>query len=221
MAARRIRRLRTGGRAVALCLLLSVRASVAFAQTPDACTRALAEAEAQYLEGRFDDVLGRLADCLHRSDLARVDAVRAYRLAALAHLMQGNLDDARLSVVQLLGRDPAYEPDPVADLPSYTALVRLVKEQLSARPAPPTEEPGPDEQPVVEAPPSSQEPASPAYPIILSRQRRSWFRANRGWLALAGGSIVAAGVATALVLLGGDGSDTGAVPLPFPPGTPN
>ena len=172
------------------------------AQAQDVCEQAIAEAETQYVEGRFGDVITTLAPCMDRDDILVKDAVAAYRLRALAFIRRGDVEEARLAIIELLGREPEYEPDPILDIPSYVALVELVRRELQL-----------DEPPMAVA-------GEPALDDPPQEQRRSWFRSNRGWL-IAGGSAALVGIITAVAVSGGTGGPPGTNTLPGPPVLPD
>lgn len=187
---------------VCCALVAATAGNRAFAQTTNGCAEALEIAERHYVEGRFDDVIATLATCLERDDVLLTEVVAAYRLTALAQIRRGEVEEARLSVIELLSRDPEYEADPIRDIPSYVALVRLAKQELQLNAEPPLA--GEETMPENEAPPS-----------------RSWFRSNRGWL-IGGGSVALIGIVTAVAVSsggGGGGGDSSA--LPGPPSLPD
>jgi hypothetical protein len=182
-----------------LFLLFSVPAH---AQTALVCERALTAAEEQYLDAAYDEALRLVATCLDQGNLPESKAVAAYRLLALIHLKQDALDSARSAIVNLLGVDPTYEADPVANPPAYVSLVAIVQRDLRrTQGAPATAEAETDES-----------------------TRTPFFRRSGTWITV-GGILVGSGVATALALGGGgsgggDPPPTGPGSLPIPPGTP-
>lgn len=196
------RRLKGGIVSLGLIVLALWPAASGWAQPRDKCTEEYARAESTYLEGNFDEAIRLLQTCLDREDLFEDEAVRVYRLMALVHVNRGDFDQAQLALVNLLGRSPGYEPDPVEDPPAYSALVRLVKEQLAAQ--------QPLQPPLQEPPPEAEEAPAQA--------QRSWFSGPRRWLILVGGAA-AAGTVAALVLSDGQ-QETGPQPLPLPPALP-
>jgi len=180
--------------------LVSLNLEQAHAQAGDKCSEEYAGAETHFLENQFDDAARLLQQCLDRESLLNDEAVRVYRLLALVFINLGDFDQARLAVANLLGRAPAYTPDPVQDPPTYMTLVGLVKEQLAIQ--------TPQPEPLQEA--VDEEPA---------RTRRSWFSGNRRWLLLAGGAVLV-GTATLLAFGSGTGGSVGTQPLPPPPALP-
>lgn len=183
-----------------LLMLVLGSAPGARAQSPDACAEALEQAEERYVEAEYDAAMQQLAPCLNRTDLPESQTVAVYRLLTLSHIKKGELEDAKLAVVELLDRVPGYVPDPVIDLPAYVSLVQLVRDQvqLAITPGPP------------------EETAEPLPDLRVEERQRSWFEANRSWL-IAGG--VAVGVVTGLVLSAGGGGG-GSSALPLPPAMP-
>lgn len=172
----------------------------AVAQTGE-CEQAVADAQARYVEGRFDEVISTLSECLHRDDVLVTEAVAAYRLVALAYIRKGEVEEARLAIIQLLHRNPGYEPDRIRDIPSYVALVNLMKQDLQLE---------------AESDAVMNEPLTPTEQAGVSR---SWFQSNKGWI-LASGSAALVGVVLALTVNGGGGNG-GASSLPPPPALPN
>lgn len=160
------------------------------------CPEALESSETLYVEGRYDEVIQVVSSCLRTGTPTAEMAVAAYRLMALSYIKRGEIEEAKLAILQLFGRDATYQPDPIRDLPAYTSLVNLVRQQVELR-----AEPEPTER---------REP-----------ERSARTRSNRRWL-VASGAILLGGVVTALTLGdggtvgGGGGSDM----LPLPPGVP-
>ena len=156
---------------------LALWAPLASAQT---CPEALAEAEARYVEGTFGGVIARLDPCL--DDTPR--SIPARRLIVLTYLRLGEINEAKLALLDILAIQPTYQPDPVQDPPAYRSLVQVVREQLTTpeEAAPPTPaepvspepapvEPGPDPLTDRVVPPPSEPvaaepaPAEPEGPI--------------------------------------------------------
>jgi hypothetical protein len=185
--------------------LVGVAASVApvHAQKSVVCERALDAADDQYLDAEYEEALRLVSACLNQSDIPDEQAVSAYRLLALIHLKQDELESARAAVVNLLGIEPTYEADPVNSPPAYVSLVSIVQRDLQ-RTA--------EEQAATAA---SSEPA-----------RTPFFRRTSTWITM-GGILVGSGVATYFVMEGGGTSGGGGTPppsgpgpLPVPPGAP-
>lgn len=102
----------------------------AAAQDRPPCEQVVELAETLYAQGRFDEVVSLVSECLNDEDVAVPTAVRGYRIMALALLRNDAVADARLAVIELLARDPSYIGDPIQDLPAYVALVANTREQL-------------------------------------------------------------------------------------------
>ena len=108
---------------------LAVVGGAAAAQS-DPCPAALAEAERQYQEQDYAAVEPAVSACIYSTEAAPEGVQEAYRLLALSLIRQGQLPEARLTVVNLLGVNYDYRPDPVYDPPSYVSLVTAVKDQI-------------------------------------------------------------------------------------------
>lgn len=182
------------------CSFMVLSSSQSLAQAPARCNEALADAEAQYIDRRFDDVITTLAECLDRDDVLVTVAVEAYRLVALAYIQKDEADEARLAIRQLLNRMPSYEPDPIRDIPAYVALVHLARRDL-------------------ELPATATRMAADTAQVANPEEgRRSWFRSTKGWL-ITGGSAALAGVVMVLMMDAGESSEPAT--LPMPPALPN
>ena len=113
----------------ALVPALVLAAGGAAAQTGP-CPTALAEAERLYQEQDYAAVEPAASACIYSPDASSAEVQDGYRLVALSLLRQGQFPEARLTVVNLLGVNYDYRPDPVYDPPSYVSLVTAVKDQL-------------------------------------------------------------------------------------------
>lgn len=102
----------------------------------DPCARSIETAEQLYVEQLYDDVEPQVLECVYADGALPADLQAAYRLLALTQIKQGEIEAARATVVKILGVDFTYEPDPLADLPLYVALVDVVKDQLRVEAAP-------------------------------------------------------------------------------------
>jgi tetratricopeptide (TPR) repeat protein len=112
------------------------------AQIQDKCAAELAEAEQKYKLGQSQQAIAAVRRCLNKSDLTHADKIQAYRLLALAHIVDDSLNQARQAIRNLLEIEPNYNPAP-DDRPSFARLVAEVKEQI----------PKPTQEPVVPPPP--------------------------------------------------------------------
>ena len=173
---------------------------IAFAQDATPCPQVIDLAERYYEQNRMEEVIAIVADCLSDEATDQATAVRGYRLLALAYLRSDQLPEAKLAVIELLGRDPSYTTDPVEDLPAYTALVNNIKVQLAlqgvqAQPAEDTTA-TPVNQPVDNAQPANPDDAGavdgyrPQDRILLGQEPRSEkgvsLRARFGWSSYGG-----------------------------------
>jgi len=183
---------------LAVCFVSSVPT---YAQSA-VCERALVAAQDQYREAEYDEALRLAAACLNQEDRTADQAISAYRILALIHLKRDELEQARSAVVNLLGIDPTYTTDPVADPPAYVSLVSIVQRDVQ----------GPTEA-------ASSTPES---------TRPSFFRRTSTWVTM-GTVLVGSGVATVVALQSGSGGEQGGgggppppgpEPLPIPPTTP-
>ena len=128
---------RAVSRTAALALVAVTVTLSASAQTNTmACAESITTAEQLYLEQLYDDVEAQVLECVYAEGAPKGDVQAAYRLLALTQIKQGEIEAARATVVKLLGVDFAYEPEPLADLPIYVALVGVVKDQLRVEAVP-------------------------------------------------------------------------------------
>ncbi|NND71484.1 MAG: tetratricopeptide repeat protein [Rhodothermales bacterium] len=114
-----------------LSVLAFVLATPAQAQDARQCEEILSYAETYYQQNRIDEAISLLADCLRAPDVPSDIAVSGNRLLALAFLRNDDVAQARLAIVELLGLDPAYTPDPVNDIPVYKSLVESTRRQMA------------------------------------------------------------------------------------------
>ena len=210
--------------AMLAALSLLVASSETAAQPRDKCVAERAAAENHYLEGQFDEAVGLLQACLDREALFVEEAVQVYRLLALAYMNRDALEQAEQAIRDLLEIAPAYQADPIQDPPSYTTMVRVIRQDMAAQ-APPEEiaEAPPEEQAEgQQAPRQEQEPPPvvrdepeprpeetmviPVVPPAPSASRRSATGSPKTWFLATGGALV---VVAAVVLALGGGSDSG------------
>jgi hypothetical protein len=180
-----------------LCVLLPVilaLAPAATAQPASVCDTALEAAAAQYRDGAFQETIRLASSCLDQREVATEDARAAYRLLILAYLKQDDLASARKSAVTLLGVDPDYTPDPVANPPDYVSLLAVVRQEI-----------GPET--------TSDEP-----------RRRPFFQRTSTWITLGTTLVAGGVVSLVVLNGGDDGSEpppaSGPGTLPAPPGVP-
>jgi len=166
------------------------------AQAQDDCKTKLNQAQTAYTNGRLDEAIELLSDCVNKGKLSTDDEQRALKLLGFAYLAKDYVDQAKTTIQKLLELVPAYEPDPAQDPPAFTNMVKEMKKEKAA--------PGPEKP-----------PAETTTPPVRKKKSKTW-------LFVGGGAVVAGGVA-ALVLGGGGGG--GVVPppttsLPTPPPLP-
>jgi len=104
------------------------------AQTRGVCEKNLAEAEEKYNNGRFDEAIELIRECLGKTGLTEQEKMKAYRLLGLNYIAKDYLDEARLAVKKLLDMVPNYKTDPIQDPPPFT---RLVEEEKQKQPTAP------------------------------------------------------------------------------------
>lgn len=105
----------------------------AHAQTPT-CPE-LADAQERYNNGRFEQVIELVTQCLNRPDVEESERQRAYRLIGLSYIGQDLRDNAREAVRQLVSLVPNFEPDPVNDPPQFIEMVEEAKQVVAERQA--------------------------------------------------------------------------------------
>ena len=113
-------------------LLLMGWGAPAGAQPADTCDEMLDDAEAAYVDARFDRTIHLVDECLRTGQAGREDYIGAYRLLALSYIRMDRLGDARLAVLHLLNEVPDYQADPITDPPDYQVLVESVQAQFTA-----------------------------------------------------------------------------------------
>lgn len=185
------------------------------AQPREKCVQERAEADRQYLDGRFEEAIQLLQRCLDRETLFSNEAVDVYRLLALAYMNGDDLVQAQHAVRSLLEVVPDYEPDPIQDPPSYRAMVTVVQQEMQAQAAmlDQEEEPSEEERPaerqgeevVANDQPAVRRPQFQPEIVADAQQprRRRRIRTPKNWLLATGGAIV---VATAVAITVGGGS---------------
>jgi hypothetical protein len=176
-----------------LALLALIGVPPAAAQSSTGCDDQLTAAEAQYRNGAFEQAIGSVTECLNQPTTAPAEAVRAYRMLALAHIRQNELVEARRAIINLLSVSPSYEADRVNDPPIFVSTVSLVKRELNLGPAAVPTQPA---QPLLprstaanEARRFSPTSASPSSP---QDDGPSFFQRSNTWLTI-GGVMVGSG----------------------------
>lgn len=104
--------------------------SAAAAQDETNCAASLQQADAAYVDGRFDRTLQLADDCIRSGSANRNELAASYRLLALAYIKMDRLGEARMAVLHLLNEVPEYTTDPIVDPPDYAVLVESVRSQF-------------------------------------------------------------------------------------------
>lgn len=155
------------------------------------CQERLAQAEAQYKVGQFEEVIALLPTCLENEGFDEEERQQAYRLLGLSYLGKDLVNDARGTIQKLLELVPDYQADPEQDPPVFTDLVDDVREEMQTEP-----EPEPEPEPQLEPEPITEQPT------------REGGRSPLKWLAIGGGALAAA-VLGAMLLGGKDNNGNG------------
>lgn len=113
-----------------LLLLIAAPTQPVFGQDRESCGIAVENAETYYRDGDFEDAVRLLEPCIDSGQIPDDLIVPGHRYMALARLQLGDIAGARLAVLRMVAREPAYEADAVQDPPAYQALVRTVRDQL-------------------------------------------------------------------------------------------
>lgn len=90
------------------------------------CENAFSEAERNFGEGRLPEVIQRLSGCLP-DGVPKSDRFGAYRLLALAHLAQDDIDSAREAIRQMLVLNRRYAVEADRYPPRFSELVEEIR----------------------------------------------------------------------------------------------
>jgi tetratricopeptide (TPR) repeat protein len=107
-----------------LPLVVILAASISFAQ--ERCAVELAKAEEKYQQGRLDEAIDLLHQCLRKGDLPATENKQMYRLLAKAYLSKGQLNRAKDNLRTLLRAMPDWGPDSEIEAPSFVTLAEEV-----------------------------------------------------------------------------------------------
>ena len=88
------------------------------------------EAEAQFAVGAYTETVALLSVCAGDATFTWAEAASAFRMLALSNFYEGDQRAARSALVELLDREPDYEPAYALDPPTYVTLVRNLKLEL-------------------------------------------------------------------------------------------
>jgi hypothetical protein len=173
--------------------------SPANAQAQSQCEKELAEAQAKYQIGLFDEAIDLLERCRKKSGLTAAEFEKLYWMLSKAYHAKDLLDNAKASLRKLLELVPGWRPNPEKDSPAFQELVQEVKKEMQ------------EEAQLTKAPaPDTTKTETPAQPPPLKKG------SGKKWLWLAGGGAVAAGTAAFVIFRG----DEKAARLPDPPDLP-
>ena len=130
------------------------------------CETALADAERQYNDGGFDEVIQILESCLPEG-VKNEDKSKAYRLLSLTYMAKDYLEQAKQSIQKLLELVPNWQPDPDQDPPPFMRMVaegrqEMKEEPKAAAPEKPVEQP--QEKPIEIEKPREEPVTVPAQP---------------------------------------------------------
>jgi len=165
------------------------------AQAQEGCQAKLLQAENDYRNGRFDEALTLVNECMTKGDPNEADRQRALKLQILIYIAKDYIEQAKAAISKLLDLVPQYKPDPDQDPPAYIQIFEKVKSEREAGAA------------------GKAEP---------KKEVKSKKRGSAKWL-LIGGGVVVAGVGAAVALGGGGGGTTPpptSQQLPTPPPLP-
>lgn len=220
--------------------VLPLLTPVAYAQN-SGCPE-LTEAQQRYDNGRFEEAIALVSQCLDGNRGTAAERQRAYRLIGLSYIGQDLRDNAREAVMQLVMLVPNFEADPINDPPQF---VQMVEEAKTAAAAQETEDArvAEEAQQIDDAEAERlAEEARAAEAALQAEQAAAARRAEEERLAaetarrieeqrsrekgggigkwlLIGGAVVGGGVLAAVLLGGGDDGDDG-ISIPTPPGPP-
>lgn len=177
----------------ALMILALIGAPPVVAQPATGCDPQLVAAEAQYRNGAFDQAISSVTECLNQPSTAPTEAVKAYRMLALAHIRQNELVAARRAIINLLSVNPSYEADRVNDPPIFVSTVSLVKRELNLGPAAVPTQPTQPLLPRFTAMSEARRFSPPSVvPASDPDDSPSFFRRSNTWLTI-GGIMIGSG----------------------------
>lgn len=164
------------------------------AQTPADCRQSLETAQTQYHDGRFDEAIQLINDCLASGLKDVALQTQAYKQLTLAYLAQDHQAQAKRSVIKLLDVSPDYSPNSEQDLPQFISLVETVKAEIRRAAA---------KKQAEEAARLAAE--TQQNPPVTTPVKNSGASSSKRWYYIGGGAA-AAGLLAAVILAGGNGS---------------
>lgn len=111
---------------IGLLFALCISFLGAIAQESD-CSNALFEANKLYENGKFQDAVNRLENCVKTGAISREEKLGAVRLLSISYLMLQNGDQAEKYAQELLSIRPDYKKYPFADPREFTVLLSNFK----------------------------------------------------------------------------------------------
>ncbi|MGD9898675.1 MAG: tetratricopeptide repeat protein [Calditrichaceae bacterium] len=115
--------------------------SVLYAQeSKQACEQMLNAAQTMYYEGRFDEAIDLVKECLKSNDYSIEDQKLAYKIVGQALLAKGYPDTAKGFIRKLLEMEPGYQPTIEDEPPAFVDLVDEVRTEISVQKAEPVPE---------------------------------------------------------------------------------
>lgn len=125
-----------GTRVTAACVAtiivfhLAAAPSLARAQSSQ-CATVVEQSSSAYQDGRFDEAIAALDECLRNGGIEQERRGEAYRILALSHIAKDEEDRARTAIHQLLLLEPQWQPHPVDDPPELHRLVAEARTAMS------------------------------------------------------------------------------------------
>jgi hypothetical protein len=113
-----------------LSTLLFSLSSASAQETTDTISEKLAAAEELYYEGKFNEAVSLVNECLIEKSVQAQDKKTAYKLLANIRLSQENPAAAETDIRQLLAVDPDYTPTIEQETPQFVKLVTEVKAKI-------------------------------------------------------------------------------------------
>lgn len=100
--------------------------SKALALPQGECEEILRKANEAYVNGKFEEALILIDECLAKPDLSPDEKLEAYRLKGLVYIAQDFLNEAREAIHNLLELVPNYQPGP-QDPPPFRDILEKEK----------------------------------------------------------------------------------------------
>ncbi|MGD9488592.1 MAG: tetratricopeptide repeat protein [Calditrichaceae bacterium] len=104
-------------------------------ESEQACAKMLSAAQTMYYEGRFDEAIDLVKECLKSNDYSMEDKKLAYKIAGQSLLAKGYPDTAKEFIRKLLEMDPGYHPTIEDEPPVFVELVDVVRTEISVQEA--------------------------------------------------------------------------------------